>query len=135
MIITFSSAIIDSGNFMIDTSNYSDNMALFNFTQNCNIKGKESIAYIFNDNLNYLRSLYNSGKLRPVPMIIFKKPFLVMISTFALNAVKNPSFLTDVILSSVLLVELRKLKNVQLLSLLWLLMLIIVILFLLFLNN
>lgn len=76
MIITFSSAIIDSGDFMIDTSNYSDNMALFNFTQNCNIKGKESIAYIFNDNLNYLRSLYNSGKLRPVTYDNIQKTIL-----------------------------------------------------------
>lgn len=30
------------------------------------IKGKESFSYIFNDNINYIRFLYNRGKIRNV---------------------------------------------------------------------
>lgn len=61
---------------MIDTSDYSNSMALFNFTEHCHIKGKESIPYILNDNLNYLRSLFNRKKLRPVTYDNIQKTIL-----------------------------------------------------------
>lgn len=61
---------------MIDICNYSYTSSSFNFAQNIKLKGKESIPYIFNDNLNYLRSLYNSGKLRNVTYDNIQKTIL-----------------------------------------------------------
>lgn len=51
---------------MIDDTNYADCLALYNFDHVEKIKGKESLSYIFNDNINYIRSLYNRGKIRNV---------------------------------------------------------------------
>lgn len=62
-IITFFFKII-VGDFMIDDTNYADYLALYNFDHVEKIKGKESFSYIFNDNINYIRSLYNRGKIR-----------------------------------------------------------------------
>ena len=61
---------------MTDISDYSNSMALFNFTEHCHIKRKESIPYILNDNLNYLRSLFNMKKLRPVTYDNIQKTIL-----------------------------------------------------------
>ncbi len=51
---------------MIDTSDYANCLSLYNFSQNSNPKNKESFSYIFNDNLNFLRFLFNSGKMRKI---------------------------------------------------------------------
>ena len=62
-IITFFFKII-VGDFMIDDTNYADCLALYNFDHVEKIKGKESFSYILNDNINYIRSLYNKSKIR-----------------------------------------------------------------------
>ena len=49
---------------MIDDTNYADCLALYNFDHVEKIKCKESFSYIFNDNINYIRSLYNKSKIR-----------------------------------------------------------------------
>ena len=49
---------------MIDDTNYADCLALYNFDHVEKIKGKESFSYIFNDNIKYIRSLYNKSKIR-----------------------------------------------------------------------
>lgn len=62
---------------MIDIYNYSNTSSSYNFIQNLKPRTKESISYIFFDNLNYLRSLYNSGKLRNVTYDNIQKQFFV----------------------------------------------------------
>ena len=134
-IITFFFKII-VGDFMIDDTNYADCLALYNFDYVEKIKGKESFSYIFNDNINYIRSLYNRGKIRNVTYDNIQKRFFVALSIlaiiflFALIAIRKLLFLTNVILSFVLLVVLKKLRFVLLISLLSLLMPNIVISFL-----
>lgn len=134
-IITFFFKII-VGDFMIDDTNYADCLALYNFDHVEKIKGKESFSYIFNDNINYIRSLYNRGKIRNVTYDNIQKRFFVALSIlaiiflFALIAIRKLLFLTNVILSFVLLVVLKKLRFVLLISLLSLLMPNIVISFL-----
>jgi len=76
MIIAFSFCIIELVISMIDTSNYSDNSSYFHFSHNIKVKGKESIPYIFNDNILYLRSLFQSGKMRPVTYDNIQKTIL-----------------------------------------------------------
>jgi hypothetical protein len=61
---------------MIDIYNYSNTSSSYNFIQNLKPRTKESIPYIFFDNLNYLRSLYNSGKLRNVTYDNIQKTIL-----------------------------------------------------------
>ena len=106
------------GDFMIDDTNYADCLALYNFSHVDKIKGKESFSYIFNDNINYIRSLYNRGKIEMLPMIPSRKLFfvvlsiLVMIFLSALIVATNLSFLTNVTPSSVLLVALKRLNCV-----------------------
>lgn len=134
-IITFFFKII-VGDFMIDDTNYADYLALYNFDHVEKIKGKESFSYIFNDNINYIRSLYNKSKIRNVTYDNIQKRFFVALSIlaiiflFALIAIRKLLFLTNVILSFVLLVVLKKLRFVLLISLLSLLMPNIVISFL-----
>ena len=74
-IITFFFKII-VGDFMIDDTNYADCLALYNFNHVDKIKGKESFSYIFNDNINYIRSLYNRGKIRNVTYDAIQKTIL-----------------------------------------------------------
>ena len=108
------------GDFMIDDTNYADCLALYNFNHVDKIKGKKSFSYIFNDNINYIRSLYNRGKIRNVTYDTSRKLFfvvssiLVMIFLSALIAVTNLSFLTNVTPSSVLLVVPKRLNYVLL---------------------
>ena len=83
------------GDFMIDDTNYADCLALYNFDHVDKIKGKESFSYIFNDNINYIRSLYNRGKLFFVVLSI-----LAMIFLSALIAATNLLFLTNVTLQA-----------------------------------
>ena len=64
------------GDFMIDDTNYADCLALYNFDHVDKIKGKESFSYIFNDNINYIRSLYNRGKIRNVTYDTIQKTIL-----------------------------------------------------------
>lgn len=134
-IITFFFKII-VGDFMIDDTNYADCLALYNFDHVEKIKGKESFSYIFNDNINYIRSLYNKSKIRNATYDNIQKRFFVALSIlaiiflFALIAIRKLLFLTNVILSFVLLVVLKKLRFVLLISLLSLLMPNIVISFL-----
>lgn len=64
------------GDFMIDDTNYADCLALYNFSHVDKIKGKESFSYIFNDNINYIRSLYNRGKIRNVTYDTIQKTIL-----------------------------------------------------------
>ena len=121
---------------MIDDTNYADYLALYNFDHVEKIKGKESFSYIFNDNINYIRSLYNKSKIRNATYDNIQKRFFVALSIlaiiflFALIAIRKLLFLTNVILSFVLLVVLKKLRFVLLISLLSLLMPNIVISFL-----
>lgn len=121
---------------MIDDTNYADCLALYNFDHVEKIKGKESFSYIFNDNINYIRSLYNKSKIRNATYDNIQKRFFVALSIlaiiflFALIAIRKLLFLTNVILSFVLLVVLKKLRFVLLISLLSLLMPNIVISFL-----
>ena len=61
---------------MIDDTNYTDCLALYNFDHVEKIKGKESLSYIFNDNINYIRSLYNRGKIRNVTYDNIQKTIL-----------------------------------------------------------
>ena len=61
---------------MIDDTNYADCLALYNFNHADKIKGKESFSYIFNDNINYIRSLYNRGKIRNVTYDTIQKTIL-----------------------------------------------------------
>ena len=61
---------------MIDDTNYADCLALYNFDHVEKIKGKESFSYIFNDNINYIRSLYNRGKIRNVTYDSIQKTIL-----------------------------------------------------------
>ena len=61
---------------MIDDTNYADCLALYNFNHVDKIKGKESFSYIFNDNINYIRSLYNRGKIRNVTYDTIQKTIL-----------------------------------------------------------
>ena len=96
-------------------------------------KVKNLFSYIFNDNINYIRSLYNRTRLEMLLMVIFKKRFFValsilaMIFLFALIVIRKLLSLTNVILSFVLPVVLKKLRFVLLISLPSLLMLNIVI--------
>ena len=64
------------GDFMIDDTNYADCLALYNFNHVDKIKGKESFSYIFNDNINYIRSLYNRGKIRNITYDTIQKTIL-----------------------------------------------------------
>ena len=64
------------GDFMIDDTNYADCLALYNFDHVDKIKGKESFSYIFNDNINYIRSLYNRGKIRNIIYDTIQKTIL-----------------------------------------------------------
>ena len=64
------------GDFMIDDTNYADCLALYNFSHVDKIKGKESFSYIFNDNINYIRSLYNRGKIRNITYDTIQKTIL-----------------------------------------------------------
>ena len=64
------------GDFMIDDTNYADCLALYNFNHVDKIKGKKSFSYIFNDNINYIRSLYNRGKIRNVTYDTIQKTIL-----------------------------------------------------------
>ena len=61
---------------MIDDTNYADCLALYNFNHVDKIKGKKSFPYIFNNNINYIRSLYNRGKLRNITYDTIKKTIL-----------------------------------------------------------
>ena len=116
-IITFFFKII-VGDFMIDDTNYADCLALYNFNHVDKIKGKEYFSYIFNDNINYIHSLYNRGKIRNVTYDTIQKTILCgsiylgynLLS--ALIAATNLSFLTNVTPSSVLLVALKRLNYV-----------------------
>lgn len=134
IIIFFFKIIV--GDFMIDDTNYSDCLALYNFDHVEKIKGKESFSYVFNDNINYIRSLYNRGKIRNVTYDNIQKTilcgsiYLGYDLFFALIAIRKLLSLTNVILSFVLPVVLKKLKFVLLISLLSLLMPNIVISFL-----
>lgn len=74
-IITFFFKII-VGDFMIDDTNYADCLALYNFDHVEKIKGKESFSYIFNDNINYICSLYNRDKMRNVTYDSIQKTIL-----------------------------------------------------------
>ncbi|MCQ4768840.1 IS91 family transposase, partial [Faecalibacillus intestinalis] len=64
------------GDFMIDDTNYADCLALYNFNRVDKIKGKKSFPYIFNDNINYIRSLYNRGKIRNITYDTIQKTIL-----------------------------------------------------------
>ena len=61
---------------MIDDTNYADCLALYNFNHVDKIKGKESFSYIFNDNINYIRSFYNRDKIRNVTYDTIQKTIL-----------------------------------------------------------
>lgn len=98
------------GDFMIDDTNYADCLALYNFNHVDKIKGKKSFSYIFNDNINYIRSLYNRGKIRNVTYDTIQKTILCGFIYHGYNLFKCPhcgnqnlSFFTNVTLSSVLL--------------------------------
>ena len=64
------------GDFMIDDTNYADCLTLYNFNHVDKIKGKKSFSYIFNDNINYIRSLYNRGKIRNITYDTIQKTIL-----------------------------------------------------------
>ena len=64
------------GDFMIDDTNYADCLALYNFNHVDKINGKKSFSYIFNDNINYIRSLYNRGKIRNITYDTIQKTIL-----------------------------------------------------------
>ena len=115
------------GDFMIDDTNYADCLALYNFSHVDKIKGKESFSYIFNDNINYIRSLYNRGKIRNVTYDTIQKTILygsiyLGYDLFALIAATNLSSPTNVTPSSVLLVVPKRLNCVLLIFPLSLLM-------------
>ncbi len=76
MIITFSYAIITVGDIMLDLGAPVDSLPLFNFCENIKLKQKETFAFIFNDNLDYLRHLYNAGRMRPVTYDNIQKTIL-----------------------------------------------------------
>lgn len=61
---------------MIDTSNYSDSFSLYNFSQNIKPKNKECFSYIFFDNIDFLTSLFNNGKMRPITFDNIQKTIL-----------------------------------------------------------
>lgn len=61
---------------MIDDTNYADCFSLYNFDHVDKIKGKESISYILNDNINYIRFLYNKGKIRNITYDSIQKTIL-----------------------------------------------------------
>lgn len=61
---------------MIDLGTPVDSLPLFSFCENIKLKHKESFAYIFNDNLDYLRHLYNAGRMRPVTYDHIQKTIL-----------------------------------------------------------
>ena len=105
------------GDFMIDDTNYADCLALYNFDHVDKIKGKESFSYIFNDNINYIRSLYNRGKIRNVTYDTIQKTILydsiyLGYDLFVCPHCGNESILTNVTPSSVLLVALKRLNCV-----------------------
>ena len=64
------------GDFMIDDTNYADCLALYNFNRVDKIKGKKSFSYLLNDNINYIRSLYNRGKIRNITYDTIQKTIL-----------------------------------------------------------
>lgn len=76
MIITFSYAIIPIGDIMLDLGTPVGTIPLFSFCENVKLNQKETFAYIFNDNLNYLRHLYNAGRMRPVTYDNIQKTIL-----------------------------------------------------------
>lgn len=61
---------------MIDLGTPADSLPLFNFCENVYLKHKQSFAYIFNDNLDYLRHLFNIGRMRPVTYDHIQKTIL-----------------------------------------------------------
>ena len=61
---------------MLDLGTPVDTLPLFNCCQNIKLKQKETFAYIFNDNLDYLRHLYNVGRMRPVTYDNIQKTIL-----------------------------------------------------------
>lgn len=61
---------------MIDLATPIDTLPLFNYVQNNKKNTTNSFPFIFYDNLNYLRSLYNSGKLRSITYDNIQKTIL-----------------------------------------------------------
>lgn len=61
---------------MLDLGVPIDSLPLFNYSQKCKKNHKESFPFIFNDNLDYLRHLYNIGKLRGVSYDHIQKTIL-----------------------------------------------------------
>lgn len=100
------------------------------------LKVKNLFSYIFNDNINYIRSLYNRDKIRNVTYDNIQKTILCSSIYLGYDLFVCPHCdkkllsLTNVILSFVLPVVLKKLRFVLLISLPSLLMLNIVISFL-----
>lgn len=113
---------------MIDDTYYADYLALYHFDHVEKIKGKESFSYIFNENINYIRSLYNRGKIRNMTndsiqkTILYGFVYLGYDLFVCTHCVRKLLFLTNVTLSFVLPVVLRKLRFVLLIFLLSLLM-------------
>ena len=106
------------GDFMTDDTNYADCLALYNFNHVDKINGKKSFSYIFNDNINYIRSLYNRGKIRNITYDTIQKTILCGFIYLGYDLFvcphcgKNLSFLTNVTPSSVLLVVPKRLNCV-----------------------
>lgn len=61
---------------MIDLGIPADSFALFDFSQNNKLKHKETFAFIFNDNIDYLTHLYNKGRMRSVTFDNIQKTIL-----------------------------------------------------------
>lgn len=61
---------------MLDLGTPVDTLPLFNCCQNIKLHNKETFSYIFNDNLDYLRHLFNIGKLRDVTYDNIQKTIL-----------------------------------------------------------
>lgn len=61
---------------MIDLATPIDSLPLFDFNKNFKLPSKESFQFIFFDNINYFRHLYNIKKLRPVSYDHIQKTIL-----------------------------------------------------------
>ena len=61
---------------MIDMNVSADSLVLYNFTQNNKTKHKETFAYIFNDNIDFLTHFYNIGRMRSVTFDNIQKTIL-----------------------------------------------------------
>lgn len=61
---------------MIDLGVPTDSLVLYSFNQNVKLKTKETFAYIFNDNIDFITHFYNKGKMRNITFDNIQKTIL-----------------------------------------------------------